>query len=139
MHRPTSFAVIPFVLTALLAAGCGEDDPPTGPSAPPPVALTETFSGTLTVNGAVTNPFSVTTVGELSARLASLSVEGAVVGLSLGTWNGQVCQLILTNDNATMNTTVPGSASTIGAFCVRIYDVGKLTGPVDFEITVTHF
>lgn len=137
MSRPTSFAVILIVL--LTAAGCGDDDTPTGPSEPAPVAVTETFSGTLTVNGGVTNPFSVTRVGELSARLAALSVEGATVGLSLGTWNGQVCQIVLANDNAAMNVTVVGTASTIGSFCVRIYDVGKLTGPVDFEITVTHF
>ena len=138
MYRPTSFAVLPLVLAGLLAAGCDDPAPVTGPTETT-ATITETFSGTVTVNGAVTNPFSVTRAGELSARLVSLSVADATIGLSLGTWNGQVCQIILANDNASMAiSSVTGTASA-GAFCVRLYDVGKLTGPVDFEVTVTHF
>jgi hypothetical protein len=138
MYRPTSFAVLPLVLVSLLAAGCDDDAPPTGPTETP-TAITESFSGTVTVNGAVTNPFTITRAGEVSARIVSLSVTDAVIGLSLGTWNGQVCQIILANDNAsTTISSVTGNASA-GSFCVRLYDVGKLTGPVDFEVSVTHF
>jgi hypothetical protein len=31
-----------------------------------------------------------------------------------------------------------GNASA-GSFCARVFDSGSLTGPVDYEITVTHF
>ena len=143
MYRPTSFAFVPVLLAALLAASCDND--PVGPSDPAdtPIELTEVFSGTVTVNGAVTTPFTVTRAGRVTARLTSLSTPEATVGVSLGTWNGQSCTLIITNDNATVASTttfpVTGQASTIGAFCVRIYDVGKLTGPVDYEVAVTHF
>jgi hypothetical protein len=136
MHRRL-FAFVPVMVAALLTTGC--DDPaPAAPSAPPPAEINETFTGTVTVNGAQTHPFPVTTAGAISARFASLSVSDAVVGLSLGTWNGQVCQIILANDNATASSVVPGTAS-VGAFCVRVYDVGRLTGPLDYEVVVTHF
>ena len=131
------FALVPCLIAALLAGAC-DDPPPAGPSDPPPPEINETFAGTLTVNGAQTHPFPVSTTGSISARFASLSVGDAVVGLSLGTWNGQVCQIILANDNATASTVVTGTAS-VGAFCVRVYDVGRLTGPVDYEVIVTHF
>ena len=142
MYRPTSFALLPILLAAVMTIGC-DDDPAPGPTPPPPTEITETFRGQLTVNGAVTTPFFVQTAGDITARLSSLSVPDAVVGLSLGTWNGQTCQLIITNDSATVTGTqqfpVTGRATDAGAFCVRIYDVGRLSGPVDFEIIVTHF
>ena len=40
------------VLAATTLVGCGSDDPIEPPTTPTPVAVTETFSGTLTVNGA---------------------------------------------------------------------------------------
>ena len=131
------FAFVPVLCAALITTGCDDPDP-VGPSEPPPTEISETFTGTVTVNGAHTSSFAVTRAGSISARFASLSVSDAVVGLSLGTWNGQVCQIILANDNATVSSVVPGTAS-VGAFCVRVYDVGRLTGPVDFEVVVTHF
>jgi hypothetical protein len=130
-------ALIPVLVSALAVAAC--DDPPDpGPSEPPPTEITEPFSGTVTVNGAVTHSFQVTRAGNITARFGGLSVADAVIGLSLGTWNGQNCALIITNDNATVSSVVTGTASA-GAFCVRIYDVGRLTGPIDYEVIVTHF
>ena len=129
--------LLPLLCSILLVGAC--DDPPDpGPSEPPPTEINETFAGTVTVNGAQTHSFSVTRAGSATARFASMSISDAVVGLSLGTWNGQACALQITNDNATASSTITGTAS-VGAFCVRVYDVGKLTGPLDYEVTVTHF
>jgi hypothetical protein len=139
MHRPLSFALFAFILVAGVTSGCDDADPPGGPSEPPPVEVSETFTGRVTVNGAQTHSFSVTRAGNLSARFGSLSGDGTVVGLSLGTWNGEVCALIITNDNASAATTVPGTATSLGSFCVRVYDVGRLTDAVDYEVVVTHF
>src|SRR5688572_32310286 len=47
------------LLLAPLAAACGGDDAPTNPNTPTPVAVTETFSGTLTPNGGRTHEFVV--------------------------------------------------------------------------------
>ena len=112
---------------------------PTAPSALP-TTITETFSGELTVNGAATHPFGVGQAGLASAALTGLSPEPTVVvGVSLGTWNGTVCQIILANDNALQGASVLGEARSAGSFCVRIYDVGKLTSPTGYQITVSHY
>jgi hypothetical protein len=33
---------------------------------------------------------------------------------------------------------ITGSASALGSFCVRIYDIGALTGNITYEVRVTH-
>ena len=139
MHRPTSSALFALILTAALVSGCDDDDPTGGPSEPPPTEVTETFQGQVTINGARTHSFDVARAGNITARFNSLSGEGTVVGLSLGTWNGQACALQITNDNATVATTVVATATTLGSFCVRVYDVGSLTTAVDYEVVLTHF
>lgn len=134
-------SLVAVVSLAAVGAACNntlQTGIPVAPSAPP-VSVTETFSGDLTVNGAVTHPFAVSQAGLTSAALAALDPADATVGVSLGTWNGQVCQIILANDNATQNITVIGEARSAGNFCVRIYDVGKLTGLTGYRLTVTHF
>ena len=127
-----------FMLCATLAAGCGDDDTPTGPS-DPPVAVTETFSGTLTLNGGTTHRFDVQRAGEASAQLTALVPADAVVGLSIGPLSGQGCTAAVANDAATSGSRIIGNAS-VGSFCVRIFDSGgRLTAPVDYTVTVTHF
>jgi hypothetical protein len=61
-----------------------------------------------------------------------------VMGLSLGTWNGAACQIVLANDNATQGTVVTALASSLGSFCVRVYDVGRLVEPTSYELQVVH-
>jgi hypothetical protein len=138
MLRTRTFRAL--LLLAPLAAGCGDDDPTT-PTAPTPVAVTETFSGTLTRNGGITHEFAVQQAGTVAVKLAALAPDDTViVGLSLGTWNGAVCQVILPNDKAALNTTVTGSAQNTGFFCARVYDAtGALAGATDYSIEVTHF
>ena len=77
--------------------------------------------------------------GQAQVDLDSLAPDSAAsVSLIFGTWNGSACQLVLVNDNATTGTTLIGNASA-GSFCVRVSDIGKLTGPTTYTITVTHF
>jgi hypothetical protein len=126
------------ILAAGLITGCGDSETPTTPT-DPPVEISEPFTGTLTLNGAVTHPFVVQRAGQAVATVTSLSPDSAaVISVSLGTWNGQVCQILLANDAATTNTTVIGNASA-GNFCLRVLDVGRLTAPTDYAITVRHF
>src|SRR5215217_7258698 len=129
MLRPTVLA--PLFLAATLSttltiAGCSDDTPP--PADPtPPASITETFTDTLNVNGARTHPFAAQRAGSVIASLTSLAPDDTVtIGLSLGTWNGTSCQVVLANDNATLTSgTVVASASSTGSLCVRVYDVGK--------------
>jgi hypothetical protein len=134
-----TISCLALILAAGLLAGCGDNnDLPTTPT-DPPVELTESFTETLTINGARTHQFAVQRAGNVSATLTSLSPDSAaVISLALGTWNGQVCQILLANDAATTNTTVIGTASA-GNFCVRLSDVGRLTAQTDYAVTVRHF
>ena len=125
--------------TAVAFTACGSDDSTDLPTDPSPVAVTETFPGTLTVNGAQTHSFIVERAGTVSAQVKSLSDQTAIMGLSLGTWNGAACQIIISNTAATLNTTVTGTAQSTGMFCVWLNDVGRLGSRIDYSIDVTHF
>ena len=128
------------VLTLALAqAACSEDINPAVPSQPNN-PVTETFTGTLTQNGAKTHPFSVTSSGAIRATIASLAPDSTVtIGLSLGTWNGtaETCATVISNDNATVGTAIVGAADREGRLCVRVYDAaGTLPQATDYELTV---
>jgi hypothetical protein len=142
MPRPFRRSLLAFAAAAAIgAAGCDSGDAPTSPDdpGPPPATVTETFSGNVGVNGAQNFNFASQAAGSVTATLTAITPdEAAVVGLSLGTWNGTACQIVIANDNATKGITVTGSVSGIGSLCVRIYDVGKLTTTAGFEITVVH-
>ena len=133
------FRLIPvsaLVVTCCLAAGC--DDPPPTTPVETPVQIDETFEGTISINGAATHVFVTERAGQASANLLTLTPEGAIVSFMFGTWNGQYCQVILVKDDAAVGQTLIGNASA-GSFCVRIADVGRLTGPATYSIKVSHY
>ncbi len=123
---------------AVAAAGCDTQEdlfnPPTGPA---PVPVTEAFTGTLTPNGATTHPFSVQAGGTITATLTTVDPD-AIVGLSLGTWNGLGCSITIAIDRAVKGTVATGTASTVGNLCVRVYDIGEVTAPTAYEVSVFH-
>jgi hypothetical protein len=144
MPRSTLYIVILrsiiIASVAFAAAACGSDNILNPTPGTPPTSITEAYTATVTVNGANTQPFTVSTIGTVTAKLTALSPDETVtVGLSLGTWNGATCTLIITNDAAVLNTTVSGTAQTVGQFCARVYDVGKLTAATAYTIEITHF
>lgn len=124
---------------ALSGAACDGGSTVTTPTpTPTPERVTETFAGTLTINGAVTFNFSTGAAGIVTATLKSVTPAGPNLGLALGTWNGVICQVVLANDNNSVDMTVTGSVSGSGNLCVRVYDVGQLTQAVGFEVVVSH-
>ena len=127
-----------FVALVGVLAACGDD--PTTPTDPTPApTITETFSGTVTRNGAATHNFQSQASGTAAVTLTTLAPDSAlVIGLSLGTWNGSACALVITKDDATQGSLVTGGVSSLGSLCVRIYDVGNITGPITYDITVVH-
>ena len=129
--------------TAVLtgAAACGDDDEVTTPIEPTRPTVTETFSGRVTVNGAQTHGFVATGSGRIDVTLSTLSPDSAArVGLVLGTLNTLgACQVVISNDSATQGTLVAGNAGAAGNFCVRVFDVGQLTEPAEYTLTVVHF
>lgn len=110
------------------------------PTTPTPVPVTETFTGTLTVNGAQTHNVFTGATGTVTATITSLGDNPPEkVGISMGTLAGATCSVVMHNDNAVVTSYLSGTVSTLaGSLCVRIFDVGKLTAPVDYTITVNH-
>ena len=138
MHR---FAHALLLLCSALPIGaCGNDAPtPTSPTPAPRPTLTETFAGELNRNSAATHTFVAQAPGVVTATLDTLAPEDtAAIGLSLGTWNGSACQIVIANDNAAQGAVVIGAASSAGNLCVRVYDVGKVATLASYQLTVVH-
>jgi hypothetical protein len=126
----------------LVAASTACDDPaPTTPDDPepdPPV-FTETFSGVLNKNSAITFPFNALAKGTATATLAAVLPDNTVpLGFAMGTWNGQSCQSVISNDSAIEFTQISGSIGAAGPLCMRVYDIGRVATTVTFTITVVH-
>ena len=137
MRRPI---IRPILLCSVLAlaVACDDSNTPVTPTQPAPTT-TETFSGNLNQNGAVTNPFTTAASVTLTATLKSVGpVDTTAIGLSIGTWNGTACQIVVANDNATQGAVVTGTVSSAGSFCVRVYDIGKIEQTVSFTVEVVH-
>ena len=124
------------VLVALATGACGGQNL-TAPTTPAPAPQTEVFTGSLNINGAITHPFTSQAGGTITATLTTVDPDGTI-GMSLGTWNGVACQITIANDLAVVNTTVTGTASSVGNFCVRLYDVGKVTSTTSYQVSVVH-
>ena len=136
MFRLISASALVFVCS--LAAGCSDDPAPTTPE--PPTQITETFEGTINLLGADMHTFTTTQTGQATATINSLTPNSAArVTFMFGTWNGNYCTVTFVTDDATTNTQFIGTASGPGAFCVRISDIGKLTEPTTYSVTVSHF
>src|SRR5947207_12758494 len=141
-------ALLPIVFgVAMVASACsgssssGTTLPTTPTTTTTTATFTDSYPGTLTVNGAVTNHFNVQGAGTVTATLTTVNPDSSLpVGFSLGTWSttSNVCAVALANDQATQGSIITGSTSAAGAICVRIYDVGNLTASESFVITVSH-
>jgi len=125
---------------AAAAAGC-EGEIANIPTTPDPVTVTETFTGRLTVNGAQTHNVFTGATGLVAATITSLGEAAPEkVGFSMGTLSSVgTCTVVVHNDNAVVTTALTGTVANLsGTLCVRIFDVGTLTAPVDYTITVSH-
>ena len=140
-----SYRALLLMPVAGLVAACGSSGGTisTSPSTLPTV-LTETFSGTLNRNSAYTHPFSVTDAGTVSVFLISSAdtknpENNAIpIGVSLGTWNGASCAIVIANDNVAPGASITGQATAAGNLCVRVYDVGFVPGAATYELLVDH-
>src|SRR5688500_17936433 len=74
MFRLISASALVFVCS--LAAGCGDDDPPTTPE--PPAQINETFQGTINLFGADTHLFTTAVTGQASAVIDALTPDSEI-------------------------------------------------------------
>jgi hypothetical protein len=131
------------VFVALLAAAvCSSacDNGPTITTPTPGPTVTDTFTGTVRLNGSVTHSFSTTSAGAVTATITTVDPSGSVLGFQLGTWNTVTCSAVLSNDLATVNSVLSGTSQSSASLCVKIHDPnGALTDTtVNYTVTVTH-
>ena len=143
--RPIALAL------ALAALACGGSDNSAATTTPTTVAApTEAlFEGKLQSSGDSTFfSFTVAASGDVIVTLASVtttttpgSSTNLVLGIGLGSPLATDC-----NVSPTMQTsTAPGLTAQLvqtnvspAIYCVRVFDVGKLTVPVNFAVRIVH-
>jgi|KBSSwiStaDraftv2_1062776.scaffolds.fasta_scaffold44820_4 hypothetical protein len=145
MSPSTLRAVVLAVLAAVFAASCGNNDTTTTPTTTEDIRNTEIFSATLSVGQSQFYSFTTISPGTTDVTLISLRPAGSisstlssVVGIGLGTPQGTDCAL-----SSALNTT-PGlkaqltATTNVSVYCVKIADIGNLTGTVDYTVRVVH-
>ena len=139
MRRSTICGLVLSAFAALAGACGGTTTTPT----PTPTLVTDTLSNTLAPNGAYTHQIAVSAAGVITATLTTVSPDSTVaIGFDMGTYSTltSTCQVVLSNTAALQGAILTGNAQTAGTFCVRVYDVGRVTAdaPVTYTVTVTH-
>ena len=132
----------------LLAAACSDSKHHPNPCRAGPDAAwaLESFSGTLEPQGISLHTFTVAQTGNVQVTLIGVVpqlVPGPsapiTVGLGIGTPSGLGTCLVIYQVSAQPGTAaqIIGTA-TAGPDCVTIFDVGNLTQPVNYTVTVAH-
>jgi len=122
-----------------MTGGC-DNGPATAPTPTPGPTVTDTFSGTVNLNGAVTHSFTAQGAGAVTATITAVDPSGSLLGFQLGTSFGTVCTAVKSNDIATASSVLTANAQSAANLCVKLHDPnGVLTaGPVTYTVTVVH-
>ena len=128
------------LLAGVIAAGCSDN--PTVPIdtvAPSPATMVETLTGTVGVQGSDSHTFTVAQMGEVDITLTALvPATDTTMGLGVGTPTGLTCFVIASLQTPAGPTPQLRGTGLAGPLCVIVYDIGNLTAPVDYTVTVAH-
>jgi hypothetical protein len=140
MRRPFLRCLVLPLALALSAGACSDDPDTTPPTVPSQVNITETFTGSITKNGAVSFPFTAIAAGTATASLIAVGPDAAIpVGISVGVWNGTSCAVAIANDNALQGYVLTASINAAGSICLRLYDAaGRVGSTLTFTVEVVH-
>lgn len=146
---PVRRTLAPLCLLATLtgAAGCGNQA-----VTPTPVLSTETFTGTLPVLGADSKRFTVTySLAATDASITVTSLTTVANGTSVSTTISVAFGSIAFDGSCTASPNYTAATAAInqeliatgvfspGQYCVKIWDIGTLTEPTNYGLTVKHF
>jgi len=146
MFRLPARTLVPIALVAALTTSACSDNTLSQLAAASQTTSnpsTDTFTGTLSKNGAFTHIFTTTTLGDITVTIVNLAPDTSqIVGLSLGVWTGTCSTSPATGgsatDVATTGTSITLNATGAGNLCARLYDVGFVTTPVIYTMQITH-
>ncbi len=135
------------VVAALCLAGsaCSSTTAPSEANSgiTPLVFTTQTYAGTLQVNGSGFYAILVSQAGPVSLTLAAVQAPGGAalttpVGIGLGIPAGTGCTRFISQ------TTAPGLAAQLtttvnpGTYCAAVFDAGNLTSAVNFAMRIRY-
>ena len=145
MSQATIRALVLVAVSAVLAVGCGNNDTTTTPTPTTDTRSNETFGATLSVGQSQFYSFTTLSPGQTDITLVSLRPSGSVnvtlsrtVGLGLGTPQGTDCALSSATNTTPALKAQLSVATNVSTYCVKIADIGNLTGAVDYTIRVLH-
>lgn len=121
----------------LAAVGCNDASTATSPTTTSPV--TELFSAQFIPGGGASRSFTAASAGTASLTLSALGPPADLVvgfGIGIPQANGSGCYLtqsVITGASSSPQLTVPVDA---GTYCVRLYDLGTMTSPTAFTVTI---
>ena len=125
-----------WLLIALVATACGDGNTSTTPS-PTPTATGESWSSVLAPGGQSTRSFTVNASGTIAVTLTNADTTlGVGVGVPRVTGGG--CRLgVLVNTGGGSVPQISTQADP-GQYCVQVFDLGTLTDPIPFTLTIDH-
>lgn len=134
----------PWLTSALLvfavgAVGCSNNQNPSTPTPRPRTSpVTETFQGTLPLQGSVWRLITAVQAGPLTATLTASDRPAAEVGLAVGLRSGTNC--LATRDVVAQAGSAPQLSLVVdgGDYCVRVWDPGQLQSQLAFTVTITY-
>src|SRR5215510_11494648 len=124
----------------LFTTACGKSNSPTTPTRTPAAASkSERYVATMGVGGSSFYSFSVSEYGTVNVTLTAVSGvddPSVAIGLGLGVPSGFGCTPSSTTTTAAGSTPQITNTLETGVYCLRVYDVGNLTGPLTFDVIV---
>jgi hypothetical protein len=132
------------LLASAACSGGSSSGSSTAPSTPPLAPTSETFTGTVPVNGSDVHNFNVNlSNGQVTADLTAAGPPSTIaMGLGIGTISNGTCTLftnltVVATPGSTPQT--GGNSFPTGTYCVAIFDVGNQLVDVSYSVTVTHY
>ena len=142
MRRPIVVLLSVLVLASSLA--CDNSGTSSSGITTPTTPLTsQTFTGTVAVNGSSSNTtFVVGVSGEVDITVTALGPPSNIImGLAVGIPNaadGSCAAPLSAGQNVQASTSPLVGTLQAGTYCVKLYDVGYQTAPINYTITVAH-
>lgn len=135
--------VLVALFVAVLTLGCGNNQTttPTATTTTPTRSspATESFTSNLTVQGSAWRFVNAIAGGTVTATLTTTDQPTKVVGLGIGLRSGIANCLITREVTATAGSS-PRIDATVdaGAYCIKVFDTGTLTTPMNFTVSITY-
>jgi hypothetical protein len=122
---------------ALGTPGCGGSL--TSQEVTPSTTTTESFTGTLTPGGGQTHLFVTLSKGVISATLTAIGDDNSrILGVALGNWSNNACQIAAANDSAIVDYSMVASVTAGGNLCARVYDSRGIPDETTYTLVVIH-